>query len=543
MLPGKKYTPDDYARILWRRRWYIAIPAVVVASATMVVSIFLPDRYRASTSILIVPQRVPENFVRPTVTEDLGERLNTISQQIMSRTRLERIVQEFNLYENERKRMIMEDVIDRMRKDINVNIAKPRSRRDEVNNFGVSYETTDARTAMRVTERLASLFVQENLEDRELRADQTDQFLKTQLEDSKRRLLEQERKVQEFRTRNNGRLPEQVEPNLQLLRGTEARLQALNESNNRDRDRVAVLERQLAEMPPVSPTSVPVAPAPRRSAGGGNDQNVPVTAAQQLEVARNELRALQLRLKPEHPDIGRAKRVIAELEAKAEAEALQQPISLVTAAPAPNPVADRLVQQRAEQIRAEITEIRGRIDSQKREAARLQESITDLTGKVTAGPALQSQLTELTRDYTTLQEGYTALLKKSEESQMAVKLERRQIGEQFKIIDGARLPEKPISPDRFRINMFGILGGLGLGLGLVAFLEYRDTSFKSDDDIMMTLSLPVLAVIPLMTNAAERRHTRRRKLLLAASASVTCMLLAAAVMIVFQYRLIDRWLR
>src|SRR5687767_2307423 len=110
MLPGKKYTPDDYARIAWRRRWYIAIPAVVVASATAVVSMFLPNLYRASTSILIIPQRVSENFVRPTVEDDLTERLNTIQQQILSRTRLERIVQEFNLYERERSRLIMEDV-------------------------------------------------------------------------------------------------------------------------------------------------------------------------------------------------------------------------------------------------------------------------------------------------------------------------------------------------------------------------------------------------------------------------------------------------
>src|SRR5690242_17305478 len=111
MLPGKKYTPDDFLRIAWRRRWYIAIPAVVIASATAVVSVFLPNTYRASTSILIVPQRVPVDFVKPTVTADLGERLNMITQQILSRTRLERIIQEFNLYERERQRMIMEDVI------------------------------------------------------------------------------------------------------------------------------------------------------------------------------------------------------------------------------------------------------------------------------------------------------------------------------------------------------------------------------------------------------------------------------------------------
>jgi hypothetical protein len=121
-------------------------------------------------------------------------------------------------------------------------------------------------------------------------------------------------------------------------------------------------------------------------------------------------------------------------------------------------------------------------------------------------------------------------------------MQRRQIGEQFKVIDGARLPERPISPDRLRINMFGILGGLALGLGLVAFLEYRDTSFKNDDDVTTTLALPVLAVIPIMTNAMERRIARRRKVLLAATASVTCMVIAAAVMIVLKYSDSIPWL-
>jgi polysaccharide chain length determinant protein (PEP-CTERM system associated) len=541
MLPGKKYTPDDYARIAWRRRWYIAIPAVVVASATAVVSVFLPNWYRASTSILIIPQRVPENFVRPTVTADLNERLNMITQQILSRTRLERIIQEFNLYERERKNKIMEDVIDQMRRDINVNVAKPRSRRDDVNSFSVSFEAHDARTAMRVTERLASLFVQENLEDRELLADQTDQFLKVQLEEARRRLVDQEKRLQEFRQRNNGRLPDHVTSNLQLLQGAQARLQSIAESSNRDRDRLFALDKALAEMPPVTSQTTQNAVAPRSS--GGNQAAAGTTAAQQLELARGELRNLQLRLKPEHPDIGRAKRVVAELEKKADEEALQQPLSAVTPAPIINTVVDRAAQQRADQMRLEMNEIRARLETERREAQGLQQAIGELTGRVQAGPALQSQLTELMRDYETLQDGYTALLKKSEESKIAVNLERRQIGEQFKVIDGARLPERPISPDRFRINMFGILGGLALGLGLVGFLEYRDTSFKTDDDVMTTLALPVLAVIPVMTNAGERRHARRRKLLLAASASVTCMLLAAAVMLVWQYRLLDRWLR
>ena len=539
MLPGKKYTPDDYLRILWSRRWVVAIPAVVIASATAVTSIFLPNWYRASTQILIIPQRVPEAFVQPTVTADLRERLTTIQQQILSRTRLERIVQEFNLYPRERSRgAIMEDVIEQMRKDINVGLSTQRNRREPVSNFTVSFNANDARTAMRVTERLASLFVQENVEDRALLADQTDQFLKAQLEESKRRLADQEAKVQQFRSRNFGRLPEEVETNLTMMQGKQTRLQNLLESSNRDRDRFYALEKALSEMPPAT-TSVPAAVTATRA--GGNDRAVLATAAQRLDQARAELRALQLTKTENHPDIGIAKRLIAELERKAEEETLQQPLSAVT--PPASVVVDRALVQRAEQMRTEMTEIRGRLDSAKREAAQLEADINSLSGRVQAGPALQAELTALTRDYTTQQQTYTDLLRKAEESRMALSLERRQIGEQFKIIDGARLPERPISPDRFRINMFGILGGLGLGLALVALLEYRDTSLKSDDDIITTLSLPVLAVIPVMTNAGERRQARRRRLLLAASASVTCMLLAAAVMVVRQYGLLDRWIR
>src|SRR5688572_7398569 len=189
MLPGKRYTPDDLLRIAWKRRWFVAVPLLVIASTTAVVGMFLPNRYRASTSIIIVPQRVPESFVRSTVTAELSERLNLISQQILSRTRLERIVQEFNLYERERGRMIMEDVIEQMRnRDISLNVNTSRNR-DGASSFNVSFESPNARTAMQVTERLASLFVQENLQDRELLAQQTDTFLQSQLEEAKRKLV------------------------------------------------------------------------------------------------------------------------------------------------------------------------------------------------------------------------------------------------------------------------------------------------------------------------------------------------------------------
>jgi uncharacterized protein involved in exopolysaccharide biosynthesis len=316
-----------------------------------------------------------------------------------------------------------------------------------------------------------------------------------------------------------------------MMQASQTQMATTLESINRDRDRLLMLERSLSEAPPTV-TTVPVGPAP---------EGMPSTYAQQLEAARGQLAVLLLRLKPEHPDIGRAKRVVAELEAKAEAEALAQPLSQTS--PSPAVIRDRAAQARADATRREIDELRARIESGKRQVARFQANIDAFTGRVERAPGLESQLTELMRDYTTLQEGYTSLLRKNEESKIAVDLERRQIGEQFRIIDAARLPERPVSPDRARINFLGLLAGLGLGVALVALLEYRDTSFKTDDDIVTALALPVIAVIPAMTSAVERRAYRRRKILLAASVSVVCMMLAGAVMAVWRLRLVEAWLR
>ena len=176
-----------------KRRWFAWLLLGVLGGVALY--LIEPRVYRSSTSILIIPQRVPERFVEPTVTGPLLERLNVIQQQILSRTRLEVIIREFNLYERERRQMLMEDVIEKMRRNINVMIAAPPGDDAELNSFSVSFDATDPRTAMRVTERFGSLFVQENVEDRALLADQTDQFLKGQLEELRRRLIETEARL------------------------------------------------------------------------------------------------------------------------------------------------------------------------------------------------------------------------------------------------------------------------------------------------------------------------------------------------------------
>lgn len=544
MLPGKTYTPEDYLKMAWGRRWLIVLPCLVVAAITAAVTYTLPNQYRASTSILIIPQRVPENYVQSTVTARVDERLQVISQQILSRTRLERIIQEFDLYKNERRSLIMEDVIAMMRRDINVALSNGRRPRDDANSFTVEYKSQNARTAMLVTERLASLFVQENLEERALLADSTSQFLQAQLDDAKRRLVEHEKKLEQFRMANNGRLPSQVQSNLTMLQTTQTRLQSIGDAYSRDRDQLLVVERQLAEAAAAPPPTVP-APAPRAQQMPAVEPGSTPTgsAAQQLQSVRAGLQALEMRLTPEHPDVVRTKRMIAELEVKAEAEALSQPLSAGLTAAGPEAQPDRAAMARLNNLRVTAETLRQRLASQREEEARLQAQIAAYTGKVQAAPSLESDLTELMRDYETLQSSYTSLLKRSEEAKMGANLERRQIGEQFKVIDGARLPEKPFSPDRLRMNLLGALGGFALGVVLVGLLEYRDTSLKTDDDVMTSLALPVLAVIPAMVTSGERARLKRRKLVLASSVSAVGVIAVAVAVAAWRLRLLDNWIR
>lgn len=518
MLPGKKYRPEDFLRIAWSRKWFIVIPTVVAAAGTFVWSQSLPDRYHSAATILVVPQRVPEAYVRPTVESSVAERLQTISQQILTRTRLERIIEEFNLYDQERKTMILEDVIEIMRNDIKVDTARAR-RREDTTHFSVGFEASQPRTAMQVAERLASMFVQENLTDREILADSTNQFLQAQLEDARRRLTEHEATLEQFRLRNTGRLPTQLQSNMHMLQMTQTQVQANADAANRERDRLASLETAIAET---------AAALDAARAGGGDGKNGTPTLTQQLEAARSNLKSLEARFKPTHPDVTRAKRDIAELEAKVAQAPAANATSIVGSGMSASSLASRLTAMRLEQ-----EQLRRGIETRKTEDERLRNNLTAYTQRLEATPKLESELSTLTRDYETLKTQYESLLKKSEESKIAVNLERRQIGEQFKVIDGARLPERPISPNRLQLNLIGLLAGLGLGIAIVGLLEYRDTTFKTDDDIVTTLALPVLAVIPAMLAAADRRRIKRRRVLLAVSASVATIL-AAVVLAVWR---------
>ena len=319
--------------------------------------------------------------------------------------------------------------------------------------FRVSYVGSNPQVVMKVTDRLASMFIDENLRDRENLAEGTSSFLTAQLDDARRRLIEQEKKLEVYRSQHAGELPSQADTNLQMVQNTQMQIQQLVESINRDRDQRHLVERALADLNAVATSGDPVA------SDTVDPSQQPV--AWQLANAQRTLEAMSLRLKPEHPDIIRIKRAIQGLQQRAEAEALSAPLSPEAGLGATP--AQTLHNNRLRELQQQLENLDRQMAAKRAEETRLRGIAAAYQARLEAVPTRETELAELTRDYATLQNMYSSLLAKNEESKIAASLERRQIGEQFKILDPAKTAERPFSPNRPRINLVGSIAGLFLG--------------------------------------------------------------------------------
>ena len=510
MIPGRQYSFETLLDVARRRAWLIVIPALLVGIGAALVIRALPNLYRSETLILVVPQRVPESYVRSTVTARIEDRLQAISQQILSRTRLEQIVSDFNLYAKERAdQQLMEDIVETMRtRDIGVDIIKGDA-------FRVSYQANDPRVAMRVTERLASLFIDESLRDREVLAEGTSQFLATQLDEARRQLVLNENKLQEFQRLHNGELPAQMDSNLQGQHNAEMALQTLGESLNRDREQRLLLERRVTDI-------IEAPEEPKAAAVEARPADGTKTLAEELQLAQQALLALELKLKPEHPDVRKQRRSVEELQRRVDAQKLE---ATLTSRPAGAMVVmDPAKRRRLTDARAELENLDRQLQSKLAEESRLRGLVGMYQARIEAAPVREAELAALTRDYETLQQSYRSLLQKKEESQISANLEKRQIGEQFKILDPARMPEKPASPDRARLYLIAALAAIAIGLGLAALAEFFDKSLRNEADVRAALNLMVLATVPVMRDSSRSRWPFRRAAVSVLAAVVTAAL-------------------
>ena len=509
MIPGKQYTPELVLATVWRRKWLILIPAVLIGTIASVFTYMLPDQYWSATTILVTPPRVPENYVKSTVTMRVEDRLRSINAQVRSRTRLEQVIQEYDLYADRRGTDIMQDIVDDMSDSIGVEFV-------ESDVFRVSFTAGDPRTAMNVANKLATFFIDDSLRDRSQMAEGTSRFLESELTVAERKLRETEHQLAEYRRRHDGELPTQIDANMQGITTARMELQSLRSTIEQAREKELALTRQVNNLTEAI-ASTP-APAPVDA-----DPQTPRSAATQLEIARAGLQNMLLKMTPDHPDVKKTRDLVAELERKAELEAAQVPLT----PRALNPAVDRRVKE-LEDAQAALGQTRRSIDSYTAQQRELDVRIGQYQRRLDAAPTRETELVDLLRNYSTQTQAYEQLYAKRLDSQVSANLEHQQIGETFKVLDPARLPEKPSSPDRPRQYVMGILVAIAVGLMCAGIAEFLDRGLHSEDDVRLALALPVVATIPVI---APKQMPKKSRRLLArfASAVVLTAVTAGAI--------------
>jgi polysaccharide chain length determinant protein (PEP-CTERM system associated) len=526
MLPGRKYTPNDILTLLQKGAWILAASVFLCGFAGLLVARTLPNVVTAEAVVQVLPQRVPDAFVRPTVTSTVEERLKTIEGVIRSRTLLERMVRDFNLFPAKRTDGNLDDALVSTNAALAVEpVAGPTGRRPapgQLSAFKVSFSYESRQTALQVTQHLTDFLINENSRMRETAADQTSQFLQSQLADAERRLREQDQRLETFRQKYSGRLPNQLDSNLQALQSARLDLQNVTDNIARDRDRKSMLERLYAG---AVQDLENVAVAPAVPAGGQtSDPNALPTAGtvqQRLAAARANLAQLELKFKSEHPDVRRARSLIRDLEQQAAAEASAKPVG-GSESSAPRAVSAD-VQGRRERLREqkeEINSLARRIATNEAQEAAIRARTADYQGRIESIPGIESEWNELTRDNLTLQENYKTLLQRSEESKISANLERRQIGEQFRTLDAPRVSMEGQGARRLQVNAGGVALGLLVGLLIIGLREFLDSTFRTEADVFNALAIPVLVAVPFAATAADvAREQRKRRLLFVAAGS------------------------
>jgi succinoglycan biosynthesis transport protein ExoP len=495
----------DLVQAVWaRRKWLAVLVFLGPFTAALSVAMFLPDIYQATATVLVDRQQVPENFVQPTVTSALETRLQTISQEILSRSRLEALVTRFGLYADLRKTLATEEVIERMRRDVKLELkaVEVKGQSQATVAFAISYRGGDPLTVALVTNTLASFYIEENLKIRERQASGTTEFLKVQLAETKKRLDEQEQRVSEFKRKYLGELPQQMDANLATLERLHSQFRLNSDNQTRGKERRQLLASQLAE---AESTGV---------AGPGGTMLDAESPAARLARLKRELPGLLSRFSEKYPDVIQTKAEIAALE-KQIAESKSDGTSNAKSALPASPYVMRL-REAVSETEAESRVLKG-------EEKHLREAIALYQARVDNVPRREQEYKEFSRDYESTKALYDSLLKRAEEAQLAESMEQRQKGEQFRILDPAVPPHEPVAR-RARVILISLMVSLALAAGAMVLAEQLDTSFHSLDELRRFSVVPVLVSIPRIVTEADTVRQQRRFRRAAAAAGLGLLL-------------------
>lgn len=506
---------DYYINLIFKHRWLIIIPFCLALIAGIYLAITLPKIYGASTLILVEPQSVPANYVREIVSTDIDSRIATIQQQILSRTNLEKIIDQFKLFPGiGSESLLMEEKVASMRNSIRVEVSHSRQ---GPNTFSISFKDSDPETAMIIANGLATLFINENLKIRETQALGTSDFLKDELGTMRKRLQDVEEKLRAYRERYRGELPEQLDGNLRILGNLQQQLSEREARLSDEKNRFIEVENQIQARKQLLEES--------STARSGTNEILT------LDQLKKQLENLQASYTDKHPDVVRLKEKIASLDAKYKNEAMQatdRP-EIDSSEKATRFLGDNTL---SEQIK-QRAEIRIAINGLADDIEKIKGQINTYQERVERTPKREEELLALNRDYNNIQESYSSLLNRKLEAEIAVNMEKKQKGGQFRIIDPARVPHEPISPDLRRLFMVVLAAGLGLGAGLIFLLDFLNSTLKDPEMFEDHLGVAVLATIPKVYQKKDICLKRFNQVLTALSFVVAACLLAGFAVLVF----------
>ncbi len=538
--------PEHILDILIRGKWLLVIPLCITLTIGITKTLTSNKIYEASTLILIQPQRVPTNYVQSVVTDNVNQRISTMSQQILSRSNLERIINQFGLYDKQ-KGMYLEDKIASMRKRIQIKLDRGRS---SAKTFSISYQGSDPDRVMRIANTLAAYYMDENLRVREAQAVGTSEFLDSELEKTRKNLEEREQRLAAYRTKYMGGLPDELDSNLKTLDRLQKQLSDKNMELREARNAKAMIETQISQSREmlVQPFEDPFA------VSDFEDYNTLVDSMNEnnLKVAQARYDNLLLQYTEKHPDVVKLKKTIDKLTAIVEAERKafkkkqQEELEKEKLQEEEN---SRLISTdqsnmefTAMQQGSQLQNIKKLIDTLQEDIKKIEEKMALYQQRVEDTPKRELELQSLKRDYANIQGVYHSLLDRKLEAELSVNMERKQKGEQFKILDHAQLPEKPISPNVKMLLLLSVASGLAIGGGILAAKEIIGFSIiRRDDQIENRLGLNVLAVIPVLKSSKDIMRQRIMQLFF-----VLCCLYASgflAFFVILNQKGIDRTIR
>lgn len=504
----------DYWPLVIRRRWFLMGPFFAIGLMGFLAALVWPVRYRSDALILVEQQKVPEQYVTPNVVITLEERLQGIRQQILSRGRLQQLIEHLGLFSQERNRTSMDSLIERLRKDISIEPGKESDRPGEFTTLHISYDALNPETAQRVVSELTSLFIEENFRARSQQSESTTKFLEDELEAARQNLAGKEQQLREYKSRYLGELPEQEQTNLQSLSSLQAQFGTVSSALDRAEQEKTYLESMQMQYRSMGP-----------ALGGGDSTGGLGPAPLTLKQLRGRLAELEARYTPKFPDVVRVKKQIDELEARQRRGKAQSGEQQDSSYDQPSAGAE---EPQLAEIQSRLKANRMEIQSRKKQLDGLRRRIQQFQSRLDLTPIRQEEFSTVMRDYDNARQDYQSLLQKKNQSELATNLEKRQQGEQFWIVEPATLPEKPVQPNRAQIVLAAWFLGLVGGIGLTGFQEATDVRLRGEEDVTSCSKLPVLAAIPVWPSPLRERQMKRRRSLELAGVAVLVLLSAVS---------------